>query len=243
MSETEQVEQVERPEWLPENFESPEALAASYAEAQRALSARGEADKQREAELAELRARAAQADQYETYLQQQEDARRQGDPRERVLEIIEDPDRHADLVIQMAQQQADLQRRLEELSQRGPDQDVIEIKAAEAERIIRANNTDYDDHIDSIREIVQATPALVSLTESGTPRQIAEGLQIALDAARGRSLASGHGQAANDAATAARLAREQAQTMSGGSSRPATQTADEEYWDRVKAATSGGYGS
>jgi hypothetical protein len=36
-------------------------------------------------------------------------------------------------------------------------------------------------------------------------------------------------------------AKRQAQTMSGGSSRPATQTADEEYWAAVRSAGSGGY--
>jgi hypothetical protein len=40
-----------------------------------------------------------------------------------------------------------------------------------------------------------------------------------------------------------RVMKEQAQTMSGGSSRPATQTADEQYWAAVRDAGRAGYGS
>jgi hypothetical protein len=52
--ETQEVEQGERPDWLPENFRSPEALVESYKEAQRALTALQEENKERERAILNL---------------------------------------------------------------------------------------------------------------------------------------------------------------------------------------------
>jgi hypothetical protein len=49
-----ETQQEERPDWLPENFRSPEALVESYKEAQRALTALQEENKQREQAILNL---------------------------------------------------------------------------------------------------------------------------------------------------------------------------------------------
>jgi hypothetical protein len=48
---------------------------------------------------------------------------------------------------------------------------------------------------------------------------------------------------ANTARSQAAETKRQAATMSGASARPEPQSADEEYWARIKAAGSGGYGT
>jgi hypothetical protein len=231
-----------RPEWLPENFQSPEALAESYKELERKLGQQGSQLSEREREMEALRERARLADEYEAYYQQQQRQPAQN-PYEAIGEILEDPDRHAQLMVYIAEQNAELARQVEELRGRGPDPAQNEILARYAEQIVREQHPDYDQYRDAIPQIVQEIPGILALTQSPTPSHVAQGLGAALDIAKGRALANTQGQATADMAEAARLSLEQAQTLTGGSSRPATQTADEEYWSRVRAADSGGYGS
>lgn len=235
---TEGDETPERPEWLPENFKSPEDLAASYKEAER--------------KIHELAAKAKEADtlaeqnrQWQEWAQQQEHTARQqntGDPRQQFMEVWDDPDRQPELVLHMAQQLADLQQQVQQGQQRGPDPVLTEVTAELAFNKARAEHPDWDDYHDQIAEIVQQNPHILGNAEQTTPTQFAKGLDLAYSIAKGQALANAGGQAVNDAAEAARLAKQQAQTMSGQSARPATQSPDEEYWARVRAAASGGYG-
>lgn len=227
----------ERPEWLPENFKSPEDLAASYKEAER--------------KIHELAAKAKEAEQlaeqnreWQEWAQRQEQQQRQpaGDPRQQFMDVWDDPDRQPELVLHMAQQLAELQQQVSQGAQRGPDPVLTEVTAELAMNKAREQHPDWDLYHDQIAEIVQQSPHILGNAETLTPAQFAQGLDLAYSIAKGRSLAT-TGQAVNDAAEAARLAREQAQTMSGQSARPATQSENEAYWDRVKAADSGGYGS
>jgi hypothetical protein len=50
-------------------------------------------------------------------------------------------------------------------------------------------------------------------------------------------------KAAEVAKEQARLSKEQAQTLTGGSNRPASLSPDQEYWSRIKAAGKHGYGA
>ena len=232
--ETQEEETPGRPEWLPENFKDEQAFAASYKEAERKMH---EATT-RAKELEE------QNRQWQEWAQTQEQAARQPatDPRAQLYEMWEDPDRQPELVLHLAQQLADVQQQLAQTQTRGPDPVLTEVTAELAFNKARAEHPDWDDDPDQIAEIVQENPHILGNAEQTTPAQFAKGLDLAYSIAKGRALATNQGQAVNDAAEAARLAKQQAQTMSGQSARPATQSADEEYWARVRAADSGGYG-
>lgn len=233
----------QRPEWLPENFENPEALAASYAELQRTLSQRGEADRARETELQQLRQRAAKADEYEEYFQAEDERRRQVDPRERFMEVWEDPDRQADLVLTIVQQNQQLAEAVQRLEQGAgkprPGDDVIVANYVDGR--MAAEFDDWADLQPQVSEFVQNNPHL--LGQSSNPDDILAGVKLAYKVVRSETLSTDEGRQAAETAAAEREARRQAQLTPSGSQRPATQSSDEEYWGRIRAADSGGYGS
>ena len=110
---------------------------------------------------------------------------------------------------------------------------------------MRAQYDDWDQYADRVAEAVRSNPRILGLTEKSTPAELASALDSVYWMEKGKALTSGQQQAASDAAEAARLAKQQAQTMSGASSRPATQTEAEEYIASLYeiAKNSGGYGS
>jgi hypothetical protein len=231
-----QEQEEQRPEWLPDNFKSPEALAQSYREAERKLHEQAE-------QLKAVQERAAQADEYERYYQQQQDAQRAGDPRERFIELWEDPDRQPELVIHMAERINQLEQQVSQSAQRGPDPVTTEIAAELAQNAVRAQHEDWDTYADEIAQVVQANPHYLGVTEQSTPKQIAEGLDSVYWMVKGRSQSTVQADAAQQQQSAQSAARQQAQTLSGQGTRPPTLSDDEQYWDRVRAAESGGYGS
>jgi len=222
------VEAPARPDWLPENFKNPEALVESFKETQRSLHERSERLKELE----------RQNEEWQDWAQQQQRPPAV-DPLEQLQEIVIDPDRHAALIYELMQTVGGLQTQVQQQTQRGPDPTLTQITAHYAESQMRAQHEDWDTYRDQIAELVRDNPHLLG-TEQDLG-QVTSGLELAYKAVKGHVLSTTAGQAASDAAEAARLAKEQAQTMSGASSRPATQTADEQYWAAVRAAASGGY--
>lgn len=234
-----EAEEPQRPEWLPDNFKSPEDLASSYKELERKLGELGT----KASRVEELEAKAARADEWEQWYERQQQEQRSGDPREKFLEVWEDPDRQPELVLHLAERLAAAEQRLEQVGKKGPDPATTELAAEYAETRMRQTHADWDTYRDQISEVVRENPRILGLTEQSTPAQLAQGLDAVYWMVKGRASATDQGQAASNAAEAARIALEQAQTMTGGSARPATQTPDQEYWDRIAAANSGGYGS
>lgn len=220
-----------RPEWLPQNFKDEEAFAASYKEAERKIREQGE----------KLRELEEQNHEWQEWAQQQQRPAAL-DPAQQIAEIWDDPDRQPMLILEMAQRLAQMEGQLQQHAQRGPDPTVTQITADYAENRMRSQHEDWDTYRDQIAELVQSNPHLLGSGDSMTLEQATSGLELAYRAVKGHVLSTAGGQAADDAAEAARLAKEQAQTMSGGSSRPATQTADEQYWAAVRAASRGSYG-
>lgn len=229
-----------RPEWLPENFSDPEGLVKSYKELERTY----HADRQR---IKELEEQAQRAQEWEEWYQQQQTQQRlvSDDPREKFLEVWEDPDRQPQLVLHMAERLAQAEQMLQQFSKTGPDPTLTEISAEYAQNRMRAQYDDWDQFADKVAEAVQANPRILGITEKSTPAELAQALDSVYWMEKGKALTSSQQSAAQDAAEAARLAKQQAQTMSGASSRPATQTEAEEYVNSLMeiAKTSGGYGS
>ncbi len=230
----------ERPEWLPENFKTPEDLAKSYAEAERKITEL--AAKAKEAETL-----AEQNRQWQEYAREQQAAQQQptGDPRDRFLEVWEDPDRQADLVLHLASTVADLQAQVAQASQTAPDPALTEISARLAQDQMAAQFPDWDHYAEKVSEAVAANPRLLGLTEESRLSDLTRGLESVYYMVRGQASLTPEGQAAHDAAEAARLAKQQALTQSGSSTRPATLSDDDQYAQRIMdaARNSGGYGS
>lgn len=230
----------QRPDWLPENFTSPEDLAKSYKELERSF----HSDRQR---MKELEAEAQKAAEWEAWYAEQQTQQRlvSDDPREKFLEVWEDPDRQPQLVLHMAERLAQAEQMLQQFSKTGPDPTLTEISAEYAQNRMRAQYDDWDQYADKVAEAVQANPRILGLTEKSTPAEIAQALDSVYWAEKGKALTANQATAAQDAAEAARIAKVNAQTMSGASSRPATQTEAEEYVASLYeiAKNSGGYGS
>ena len=145
----------------------------------------------------------------------------------------------------MAERLAQLEQQLTQAAKAGPDPTLTEISAEYAQNRMRAQYDDWDQYADKVAEAVRSNPRILGLTEKSTPAELASALDSVYWMEKGKALTSGQQQAASDAAEAARLAKQQAQTMSGASSRPATQTEAEEYIASLYeiAKNSGGYGS
>ena len=220
---------------LPENFKTVEALAASYKEAERKIH-------EQAAQLKKIEELEQRNREWEEWAMQQNQAQ-SARPEDQFIELWEDPDRQAHLALNLAQKVAQLESALAQQSQRGPDPTLTQIAAQYAENTVRSQHQDWDQYREQVAELVQQNPHLLGTAENSTPQEIARGLELAYWTVKGQSLASNQAQFATDATEAARIAKEQAQTMSGASSRPPTMSADQEYWERIRAAASGGYGS
>jgi hypothetical protein len=111
---------------------------------------------------------------------------------------------------------------------------TMEDTLAAGEEIAAAHIENWAEIRESVFDEMQARPQWLYEVEAN-PSPAALGQAFVSVAS---VLAQAHTAQEQQAAT-----RREAQTMGGASSRPATQTADEEYWDRIRAAGTGGYGS
>lgn len=230
------AEEPERPEWLPENFESPEALAAAYKESQRAIHERSQ-------RIKDLEGAEQRAQEWEEWAraQQQQQQGPQDDPRERLAEILLDPDRQADLVLSMVSEINDLKQQVARTGQ--PDPALNEISAELAQEAMRSKFPDWDEYAQQVSEVVNENPRILGLTEESRLSDLKSGLESVFYMVRGRSALAAQQETSEQAAAQQQATRQAAQTMSGAGVRPATLSDDEQYWDRVRSAQSGGYGS
>lgn len=213
-----------RPDWLPDNFSDPEGLVKSYKE----LESKFHSDRQR---MKELEEKAQRADEWDEWYQQQQAQQQMysNDPRDKFAEVWEDPDRQREVALTMIQKLAALEQQLQQTASRGPDPITTELTADYAQNKMRAQYDDWDDYAEKVAETIRSNPRILGLTEQSTPAQLAQAIDSVYWMEKGKTLTTEQAQAAKEAAEAARVAKQQALTMSGGSSRPATQTEAEEY--------------
>lgn len=240
--ETEAPAEETRPEWLPENFKTPEALVESYKSAESKIHEQG-------TRLSQLEQIEQENQQMRDWIAQQQEAaqRPSGDPREQFMEAWEDPDRQVELVLHLAGQLAETQQQIASLSQGAgrPDPALTELTARYAQDIVAEKLPDWDDYSEKVSEVVAANPAILGLTDGSKVSDLTSGLERVYWMVKGQALATPEGQAAADAAEAARIAKQAAITQSGASTRPATQSDAEAYVASLYeiARQSDGYGS
>lgn len=232
------TQEAERPEWLPEKFNSPEEMARSYSEAeQRLVALQGEVDRQREEfsqALANINEIPREAPQ-QTYQ----------DPSQNPLiqqfqMAVDNGDAQAMLAIQLelnrqitAQEVARVQQELGGRVERASDVDREMAITMATERVAR-NYEDWDTLAPQIGEFLQARPHWIPEQASveSFERVLVEAAQI---------IQAEKIVAERDREEHSRQEKIAAQGLTGTGSRaiPPEEAAAE--WDRIKSIDLGGY--
>lgn len=232
----------QRPPWLPENFDSPEALATSYTEAQRKITEQGnELSQLREdvESLSELAATLQQQPQQQQYQPQNEAEIIAG----QYAEAMENGDYRTALAIQAQitalAAQASVQQAFQQHQpdwQRGA-QAQIETAADFAVNSLRAQYPDWQEHEDKVEQVIKNSPHLAAgLQSARTPNEFYATLDNAYRLVKYDELVNGHQQQAQSfaQAEAAKLA---AQTATGaGPGRVMAPGEAQAEWDAIKKA-------
>lgn len=222
-----------RPEWLPDNFKSPEDLVTSYRELQGTFT-------QRSQELSEIKGTLAELQQYNEQANQPEPA----DPAEAWAEQTGlDPE-----TIRAVAQVADYvaKQNLTAYQQQAQQQLAPQVEtqshllAYQADQIVSSRHDDWDDYKGKVSAAVQADPDLIPQSAFSTPGKTADALDRVYKLVKAEE-GYNQQQEAGSLADQGRQNKLNAQTMPGAAGRPATQEDDEEWFDRLKAAHQTGY--
>lgn len=218
----------ERPAWLPENFESPEALAASYKEAQAAITRESQRAAEAERRAAELEAMAQQAPQVSSddYEQQLQDAF-EANPVATMAWLAQQA--AADAIAKAAPKNTGNQH---------------EIVAYAADQALSAQYDDWNDYKSKVAQAIQADPRLLQVDDSTPLSEVQRGLERVYKFVKAEDVLAQTGQQSEQAAEAMRQAKNQAQTAGGGSGRPPVASDDEAHFNSLLEAAKGlGYAS
>lgn len=217
-----------RPDWLPDNFKSPEDLAKSYQEAQRKITELGQQNKGLEESIAEL------TTQWDQFVEQQN----QPDPndvRNQLLAMYEnDP---VGTMAQIAQQTAQQVLQQNQQTQQQPQQDIGLVASYAADQMANRYQ-DWPEYAPAVAELVKSNPLLQSadMTNLQTITQV---LEAGYKLAKADAVISGDA-AQREAAAAARTAKLAAQTATGATGRPdISPDAAQKRWEEIMSANSG----
>ena len=223
----------ERPDWLPDNFKSPEDLASSYKELQ------GEFTRTRQ-QMKE------QQEAWEDFLVQQQQAQEQAQFQQQLPSIQEqlyadyeqDPVATTGRLVQAAVAQA-----FQQYAQ--PDPRSVEAQSQVygelATQKLQAQYSDWNDYKDKISDEIRANPELYPESLFTTPQGIQKALDRAYKAAKLDTLASSTEETIEEQIARQRAAKLQAQTLSGAAGRPPAQDQWEQRWEQIQSAPSRSY--
>jgi hypothetical protein len=237
---SEQESENGRPEWLPDKFESPEALARSYSEAeQRLVQLQDEVNRQREEftealnNIGEISAQQAPVQQYnpqqDPLLAQYQSAVDNGDAQAMLAIQLE-------LNRQIARQEAqNVAHEIGPRLQRGQEADREAAITLATERVAR-NYNDWDELAPQIGEFLQARPHWIP--EEASVDQFERVLVEAANMITANRIVTQ--QQRDDRARQEKIA---AQGLQGSGSRAMSPEEGEAEWNRIKSADLGGYAS
>lgn len=229
----------DRPAWLPEQFKTPEDLAKSYEEAQRAL---GRATSELDAERTTFAQALEQMEQQQETIQQ-----RSYDPnQDPILAAYEEAkatgDERRALAIQMQLTQQQIATAVSaEIGKLSPvleqqQQAARETQINQAEQLVRGQVDGYDEMRGEVIKYLEQSP----FPATGSVEQYAAHLASAVRLAQADQII------ARDQATAAdRLAKLGSQTLTPGAGGRVAQGTDQEAsaWKAIKEAKDGSYNS
>lgn len=221
----------ERPEWLPENFKSPEDLARSYSEAQRKITELSQQNKGLEESIGEL---AAQFENWQT-------EQNQPDPnlvRNQWLEAFE-----ADPIATVAQiAQTTAQQVHEQYAQKQPQEQVSpDVVAFIADQNLQQAHPDWAEYKQKVAEIVSTDPIFQYLGEDvwRNPASTTAALDRAYKMAKADDVLSGNA-VVEQTLEQNRQMKLNAQSASGAAGRPADSYGTwEERFSEIQNAPSG----
>ena len=220
----------ERPDWLPSNFANGEAFAKSYSEAQATLTRQSQ-------ELASVK---AQQEEWISHQQIAEQTQQRSSTQDALVDAWESGDTTQQLaaiawLVQQGQAPA--------VAQTAPHVDT-EVLAFTAEQKLSQKYGDYGDYVDDIKNLLSDDPSLLGRDgDTLSLPTVVKGLEKAYKLAKAdRVLGSNQDQELiRSEQDQNRLVRQQAQTITGASQRPAVSDPDTDYWESVKAVSPGGY--
>lgn len=226
----------QRPDWLPENFKSPEDLAKSYAEAQRKITELGQTNAAMEQNLADL------SEQFETF--QQQGQQQQYDPNADPFlagyeQAMESGDYRTALAYQSQLTAAAVQQGLAQFSQAQQQQTGPQIQAHyqtvafNADQMLGQKYEDWGEVKDRVAQAIDASPHLIPEEALASPVATAEALDRVYKQVKYDDLVSGTAQQQAAASADARRLAELAPNNAGRILSPQESQAE---WDRIKAA-------
>jgi len=230
----------ERPEWLPANFDSAEALAQSYKELQGRFTQESQARSALEdnyAELAgsfeELKAAltAQPAQQQNPYDQSSYLAEQLGVEPEYINAAALIAQNAAQLAVQQATQNLQPQQKQQFEAAR-------DIAVELASNALQAKYPDWDEKVDTIRDILEKNPNLVSDEDILSPARLAGRFESVYKQVKYDELMNGSTNDSGQVDFAALQAKMKlnGQTATGASGRPDPVTDEKAAWDAIKNA-------
>lgn len=215
----------ERPEWLPENFKSPEDLAKSYAESQRKITELANEKKGLEESVQSLAAQfeeftAAQNRPDPNQIYSQWEDRYNQDPISTMAEIA------AATANQILQQQA------QQNQQPAASPDVV---AFIADQTMAQKAEDWGAYREKVGELVAQNPLFQRDELWASPQSAAQALESAYQMVKAQDVLSGN-EIAQQQAADTRAMKLGAQSAVGASGRPPAPSSDAEEWARIRDA-------
>lgn len=225
--------QQERPEWLPDNFKTPEDLVKSYGE----LRAEFNQTKQ---------SLHAQQDQLEQFIAQQEEKDRgqDGDFLQQSQDQIyaayeQNPVETMAWLAKNAAEAAIAQQAKNNQPDRALQQTQAELAGEYAERQVTVRYSDWPEYREQVAAEITANPDLYPEEIFQTPSGIEKALVRAYQTVRfgaAEKTAETTGATLEQQLASQRLAKQQAQTLSGAAGRPTPTDSWEDRWEEIQNA-------
>lgn len=214
----------ERPEWLPENFKSPEDLAKSYAESQRKITELANEKKGLEESVQSL---AAQFEEFTA-------AQNRPDPNQ-IYSQWEDR-YNQDPISTMAEiAAATAQQILQQQGQQQPATDMDTIGAL-ANMTLAQQHEDWGEHVPRMKEILASEPVFANDNLWRDLPSTTRALESAYKMAKAEALLTNNADLAQQQAADTRAMKLGAQSAVGASGRPPAPSSDAEEWERIRNA-------
>lgn len=232
--ETDNQQEDGRPEWLPENFKSPEDLVGSYKEAQRKITEESTARQNLESAYMELQQQVedlqAQANTPQVNPATAQEAWYQQFEQDPLQSIYQLANAVADQKLAAFQQQ--VQAPGDQYAQA-----LQENVAAMADRDLGNSIPDWGEYREKVGQYIQEHPWVIRQESTLSPVELAGQLQEVYKAVKYEDLSQGTQQQAEQLAEMKR----QAQTLSGSGGRPPVSDDEKAAWEKIRSAGTQSY--
>jgi len=227
--------EAQRPEWLPENFDSPESFAASYKEAQRKITEETTARKALEQNYADL---SSEIEQLRAQFQQPQQP--QYDANDIAAQYGLEPEQ-LQLMAQLANEAADMRMKQFQQSSQPIQESQASLVASYARNEVAGKYPDFVQHAEGIANLFQEKPWLYPEDAVTSPQKAVDAIETAYNLVKYQSINS---QAAQENTTAEQLMERmklQAQSAQGADGRPAPVDPLENRWAEIQNAPTRSY--